>query len=236
MVIWVGMWLEGFFMNHVACDLAARGVYCISYQSEPTALHNFGCAAELWDYSHANALRVRNGQSLSKPIRVVPPGFVERFPPPPTTPGPVETFVFVGGKRCQKMPADIQARVKYMGGVWTYTDWEKLASKNNTAFLTVHKACGVASSPLESFRLSSILSFGGVLIAEPSDSRDMAMYDGIMIVEPDFYAERWSTATLELLQDGPRLAAWRDRAFARYKSRFDPRELLTQVDAWNERS
>ena len=45
----------------------------------------------------------------------------------------------------------------------------------------------------------------------------------------------WSATTTELLADGARLRAWRDRALGAYRTRFDPVALLRRADAWNER-
>ena len=108
--------------------------------------------------------------------------------------------------------------------------WKRRAS----AFLTYHQRCGDAKAPLESFRLSQILSFGGFVVAEASDADDLALFEDIIRVEKKFYGD-WSPETRQLLADGDALAAYKRRAFDLYRRRFAPEALLRRVDAWNER-
>ena len=93
---------------------------------------------------------------------------------------------------------------------------------------------GDARAPLESFRLSQILSFGGLVVAENSDTEDVALFEDIIRVEKKFYGD-WSKETRQLLADGDALAAYKRRAFDLYRQRFAPEALLRRVDAWNER-
>ena len=124
-----------------------------------------------------------------------------------------------------------------------------------------HQRCGDARAPLESFRLSQILSFGparrpnlrrrggllcvcrvdgvilrtgGLVVAEDSDGEDVALFEDIIRVEKKFYGD-WSKETRQLLADGDALAAYKRRAFDLYRQRFAPEALLRRVDAWNER-
>ena len=99
---------------------------------------------------------------------------------------------------------------------------------------TYHQRCGDARAPLESFRLSQILSFGGLVVAEASDADDAALFADIVRVEKKFYGD-WSPETRKLLADGDALAAYKRRAFDLYRRRFAPEALLRSVDAWNER-
>ena len=99
---------------------------------------------------------------------------------------------------------------------------------------TYHQRCGDAKAPLESFRLSQILSFGGLVVAEDSDGEDVALFEDIIRVEKKFYGD-WSKETRQLLADGDALAAYKRRAFDLYRQRFAPEALLRRVDAWNER-
>ena len=68
-------------------------------------------------------------------------------------------------------------------------------------------------------------------------SVDESALKDIVVFEPSIYdkAGGWSASTTALLADGARLRAWRDRALAAYRSRFDPVALLRRADAWNER-
>ena len=94
------------------------------------------------------------------------------------------------------------------------------------------------AEPAEYFRLSAIISAGGLVVSEPSNPIDEAALKDIVVFESDIYnkAGGWSAATTELLADAARLRAWRDRALAAYRSRFDPVALLRRADAWNERA
>ena len=67
---------------------------------------------------------------------------------------------------------------------------------------------------------------------------DEAALKDIVVFEPSIYDKEggWSAATTELLADGARLRAWRDRSLAAYRNRFDPVALLRRADAWNERA
>ena len=117
----------------------------------------------------------------------------------------------------------------------TDDEWARVARERQTsAFLTYHQRCGDARAPLESFRLSQILSFGGLVIAEDSDAKDLVLFEDIIRVEKKFYGD-WSKETRQLLADGDALAAYKRRAFDLYRQRFAPEALLRRVDAWNER-
>ena len=128
-----------------------------------------GMMSELWGYSKAgNTFQVR---TKSTRIKFVPPGYVERFPTPVTTPGPVRVFKWLGmrGRCMDRLPVDIRSRVSESYGVKTTQDWARTMAANHTAYLNLHKMhCprfggGLASHalPAEYFRLSAILSAGG---------------------------------------------------------------------------
>ena len=113
---------------------------------------------------------------------------------------------------------------------------------NHTVYLNLHKEhCkgGRPSRdlPAEFFRLSAIISAGGLVVSEPSHAIDEAALKDVVLFEPSIYdkAGGWSASTTALLADGARLRAWRDRALAAYRRRFDPVALLRRADAWNER-
>ena len=113
---------------------------------------------------------------------------------------------------------------------------------NHTVYLNLHKEHCKGNRPsrdlpAEFFRLSAIISAGGLVVSEPSNPVDEAALKGIVVFEPSIYdkAGGWSASTTALLADGARLRAWRDRALAAYRRRFDPVALLRQADAWNER-
>ena len=195
-------------------------------------------------YTHATHYAKR-AQRL--PRRVVPPGFVEPpFPPPQIDAAPANALTFVGkgrggrDKRCPREfvgrpPANGALPVTNINSAWSDDEWARVARERRTsAFLTYHQRCGDARAPLESFRLSQILSFGGLVVAENSDTEDVALFEDIIRVEKKFYGD-WSKETRQLLADGDALAAYKRRAFDLYRQRFAPEALLRRVDAWNER-
>mmetsp|Transcript_5160 Transcript_5160/g.15188 ORF Transcript_5160/g.15188 Transcript_5160/m.15188 type:complete len:378 (-) Transcript_5160:178-1311(-) len=201
-----------------------------------------GALIENWSYTHAYA-------SKNPRHRIVPPGYIERFPRPPTTPGPVGHFSWLGivGRCMDQIPRDVQRRVSQHYNVRTYEDWEDHMSANHTVYLSLHKeSCPSRhrdtvrpsrEQPMEYFRLSSIISAGGVVVSEPSHPADEAALEGMVLFEPEMRTNAsgsWTAATRTLLHDGPALAAWRDRAVAAYAREFQPVELLRKADAWNE--
>jgi hypothetical protein len=202
--------------------------------------------SELWGYSKAgNTFQVR---TKSTRIKFVPPGYVERFPTPVTTPGPVRVFKWLGmrGRCMDRLPVDIRSRVSESYGVKTTQDWARTMAAKHTAYLNLHKMhCprfggGLASHslPAEYFRLSAILSVGGLVVSEPCHPTDEKALRDIVLFEPGIYHKErgWSAATTALLADGERLNAWRDRALASYRRLFDPVALLRRADAWNEQA
>ena len=132
-------------------------------------------------------------------------------------------------------PANGALPVTNINSAWSDDEWARVARERRaSAFLTYHQRCGDARAPLESFRLSQILSFGGLVVAENSDTEDVALFEDIIRVEKKFYGD-WSKETRQLLADGDALAAYKRRAFDLYRQRFAPEALLRRVDAWNER-
>ena len=204
----------------------------------------------------------------------MPPGFVQPpFPPPQIEAAPATALTFVGkgrggrDKRCPRKfvgrpPANGALPVTNINSAWSDDEWARVARERRaSAFLTYHQRCGDARAPLESFRLSQILSFGparrpnlrrrggllcvcrvdgvilrtgGLVVAEDSDGEDVALFEDIIRVEKKFYGD-WSKETRQLLADGDALAAYKRRAFDLYRQRFAPEALLRRVDAWNER-
>ncbi len=246
-LIWIGVHHEEQFLRQHeggAPALAVRGVYVISYQTEFFPLVAYRGAAEVWTYTHATHFRRKAPRRYPK--RVVPPGFVAPLfaPPPLADTGPARELTFFGmhraGRECPKsergrVPAGGAIPLKSFNNVWRAAEWARATRERRaSAYITFHKHCGNAMSPLESFRLSQLLSFGALVVAEDSDAADVALYKDIILVERDFYGE-WSPGTRELLADGAAILAFKQNALALYKQRFAPLALLQKVDAWNER-
>ena len=85
---------------------------------------------------------------------------------------------------------------------------------------------------LESFRLSQILSFGGLVVAEDSDGEDVA--SRTIRVEKKTTGRR---SARSLVADGDALAAFKRRAFDLYRQRFAPgaRPPALRRSAWSAR-
>lgn len=62
---------------------------------------------------------------------------------------------------------------------WTPSHLKELLSKH-LVWANVHQHCGTASSPLEAFRLASLLSNGVAVLSESSDMDDMRLFDGLV--------------------------------------------------------
>ena len=248
-----GPYAHGF--ARAAMELRQRPIAFINYDTEPGGLlpaekvgmllprHHRrrgpgGQMTELWSYAFSHGAKAHR-------IKIVPPGFLERFPIPETELGPVRVFKWLGmaGRCMDRLPPDVRRRVSEAYGVRTSLDWQRTMAANHTVYLNLHKEhCkrGRPSRdlPAEYFRLSAIVSAGGLVVSEPSHPVDEAALKDIVIFETDIYnkAGGWSAATTELLADAARLRAWRDRALAAYRRRFDPVALLRRADAWNERA
>ena len=93
--------------------------------------------------------------------------------------------------------------------------------RRTSAFLT---RCQRRRREGATFRLSQILSFGGLVVAEDSDGEDVALFEDIIRVEKNSTGD-WSKETRQLLADGDALAAYKRRAFDLYRQRFAPEAL-----------
>ena len=90
---------------------------------------------------------------------------------------------------------------------------------------------------LETFRISSYLSYGGIVsITSLTDTRDLYVYCGILIVEPSLFRYKgalWSGATEALLKDAARLGEFRDAARTNYAKHSDPVNVLHRAHVWD---
>ena len=112
---------------------------------------------------------------------------------------------------------------------WTPSDLKALLSKH-LVWANIHQHCGRVSSPLEAFRLVSLLSNGAACLSERSDPDDMQLFDGL-VTFCNFSALRDCHASLaarELATSGGVAAAraWRANEFAR---RFTPERLCARA-------
>jgi hypothetical protein len=119
-----GPYAHGF--ARAASELRQRPIAFINYDTEPGGLlpakkvgmllprHHRrslrrgpgGTMTELWSYAFSHGAKAHR-------IKIVPPGFLERFPIPPTEPGPVRVFKWLGmaGRCMDRLPPDVRRRV-----------------------------------------------------------------------------------------------------------------------------
>jgi len=204
-----------------------------SYQTELTAHQFLDGVAEFWTYTHAH-----RAPGLGAPTRYLPPGFVEPlFEEAPADAGPVNALVFphTGQTRnACKRPAGGRWPVRHAFDAGHPDDWRKWATRPDTVFINQHKYCADPRKALEAFRMSTLLSFGALVISDRSDARDEKAYEGMVIFEDDFYGN-WSAGTVELMENATARVAFKRRALELYRERFAPGVLHDAVDVWNER-
>ena len=74
-----------------------------------------GTMTELWSYAFSHGAKAHR-------IKIVPPGFLERFPIPPTEPGPVRVFKWLGmAGRCM----DRLRKAASSRPMSVVSDWQK---------------------------------------------------------------------------------------------------------------
>ena len=112
-----GPYAHGF--ARAASELRQRPIAFINYDTEPGGLlpakkvgmllprHHRrrgpgGQMTELWSYAFSHRAKANR-------IKIVPPGFIERFPVPETEPGPVRVFKWLGmaGRCMDRLPPDV---------------------------------------------------------------------------------------------------------------------------------
>jgi hypothetical protein len=191
----------------------------------------------------------RDGTWKNKSIsiaRVVPPGFMshlERAEYPKET---TEQMVLTGSEH---NPDDCVALLLKKENVWANEHivvigniWSDAALahmfRNHTLFLNRHRMqrikrfnrnrnsrgsiCQSGNMPLETFRVSTLLSGKSIVISVPSNRQDEDDYRGMAIFEKNLYTGTWSNETLTLINDVAARSRWLDRAFSLFKERFAP--------------
>jgi len=201
---------------------------------------------EIWHYSFSSL--TRHGLIHNQINRFVPPGFVSpKFPLVHSQDKMVFPFKFLFlGQMTQaaefrqscwqgleKNPYTANQLEKTYG-VTTEADWQDIATRvPQVVFLNIHRL-KMAEAPLESFRLTTLLSLGAVVVTQASIQADLDAFEGIVIVEKDMCGATWSQQTTDLLGSPDKLDAWRNRSRALFKERFDPKLLLTTAGVWSE--
>jgi hypothetical protein len=234
-------------------NLRRRGVFSIYFQTE--AWDN-SCALyardvdEMWDYSFHNIEECRNSNStFSTKQNNTPPtlrwvpvaalhakhqaGHPQQSPP----------LFFLGTVARAKSFARYwcirhlleslgHGRLKIRDNVWTEDEYAHLIQTHDI-FLNIHKSCGDARSPLESFRLGKILNAGGIIISERAHPEDEKAYDGLVTFAnvtgranvTGIATAYWHVANLTSAERAT-LASERQRMF---RDRFAPRRIFARA-------
>ena len=232
-------------------ELKRRGVLCVFYYTEPQPL-DFNLFKEGWqEIWYYSSTGMPKGDTTAGPAghlshRYVPPGATT-----PTYPVldrvqlrslPTQ-FLFLG-----QMVAHAEFRLQCWNklkenpftaprlvqryNVITDADWGALAQEvPHTVFLNIHRL-NLANASLESFRITTLLSIGAVIVTQPSNPADLAAFQDMIIVEKSMCSTEWSQETKDLLDSPSLLTAWRDRSQKLYKKMFTPSRLLNVAGVW----
>jgi len=178
--------------------LHSKGVKTIYYRTEPQEPTCPPAGVdETWEYTYANMqpCTFRGKYALGK--RYVPPGYTppDSGHPPPLPPSTNLTFIGsvnanLGTRgpafhhRRQRCFADLKRRLppgelRFTSSAWTEEEYASIVEKS-AIFLSFHKGCGLANQPLEAFRISKLLSYGRIVLAERSFSADERSFEGLL--------------------------------------------------------
>lgn len=123
-----------------------------------------------------------------------------------------------------RLKAILGDRLEVRTNVWSTADFQALVAEGDYVFLSMHKACGNPSKPLESLRMSKYLSSGQLVISETSDAKDMARYQGLVT-----FANSSSITDAFLQIANMSLAQRRQRGhyvYQEYKTKHAPHRIL----------
>ena len=236
-------------------QLRSRGVHTVMYNTERTR-PGFPCASndgrnwldpgdgtpilvdELWDYSQCNIAACAEAAPTLRQ-RYVPPGFVPSTPVrqgdhlgPLVFVGPTSGGSYAGRAPCWRSLTAALGKSR-LARFQNAFDEEHLgaALQRSGAFLNLHKRCDSPAQPLESFRVSRLLSSSALVVSERACAADEREFEGLA----DFAAAaRLADAYLGLANKSraEREAIAGERA-ARFATRFAPEALLRRagVDA-----
>lgn len=248
--IHVGKILQWEFFRYCQSVLAQKQVYCILYQNDPWDVLTSPGVCEIWEYTYGNI-------PSAPVVRTLPAGFLPLWEPEQNdreamrriskfNVGKIE-WVFMGHlvrgnrRKCwrhlRRMPE--LRHVKFTNHISGFekNDWKNLAMKHNVVFLNMHKYCNASNSydRLETVRLSSVLSFGALMISEPVNEVDTEIFKDIVIFEKNLFHSYsdWSPQLKDLLRDSAKIIAFQRRAYALYKEKFEPGRLFSDAGVWD---
>lgn len=132
------------------------------------------------------------------------------------------------------LPGSGDLRLNAEQNTWTDDGWKELTRRlAYTAFVNIHRFAG---QPLETIRLSQLLSMGAVVWTMDADSDDLREYEHMLLVEPAMcqqnttIANDWTSPSTQLLaQGGQALTSWQRDAAERFRARFAPSHVLLRA-------
>lgn len=249
--IHVGKYLMWEFFRYCQSVLAKKQVYCILYQSDPWDVLTSPGVCEIWEYTYGNI-------PSAPVVRNLPAGFLPLWEPKlndQEAKRRISKFnvrkiewVFMGHlvrgnrKRCWRHLKHIPElrHVTFTNHETGFREkhWKQLAMKQNVVFLNMHKVCNASDNRydrLETVRISSVLSFGALMISEPVNEVDTAIFKDIVIFEKNLFHSYsdWSPQLKDLLRDSAQIIAFQRRAYALYKEKFEPGRLFSDARVWD---
>jgi hypothetical protein len=229
------VWLGDFRRGRPDADaLRRRGVHTVHYRSEPreycNALYLKGML-ETWEFTHDNM----NCKFLGAPLsRFVPPGAL----PAPAVSHPAHTLAPLASPISKQQKARWEClntikqllpngKVKLISNVWTEAAWVR-ATAITSVWFSVHKRCNNSvPQPFESFRASTLLRYGRLLLSERSHAQDERAFAGIVrfLKVEDIPREYLRLAALSQAER----TALGEASRSEFASRFDPAVLFRQA-------
>jgi hypothetical protein len=130
-----------------------------------------------------------------------------------------------------------QEHIKWTNNIWTpNAQLEMLA--NYTIFMNRHRVpdadCAHADRPLETFRLSPLLSGNSIVVSAPSDSRDADLFQGIVLFDSSMFSKTWSPRTMQIITDPGERSKWLQSSFALFRDRFAPPAIFERAGVWKD--
>ena len=123
--------------------------------------------------------------------------------------------------------------------VWG-TEWSALPRHPGVVYLNMHRHCNDSSMyqhsplPLETVRLSLLLSMGAVVISEKSNDNDTKIFEDLVLFEPNLFSNLpWSPKVQKVLSDKQAYLAWQTNAYKLFKDKFNPRQVMLDADVWD---
>ena len=204
---------------------------------------------EVWDYSEVNlqlCARVPHAPTL----RFLPPGAItgatndvhatagarattgsKEREPLDGGGGAAPQAIFLGDVTLDERArcfTSLRPLVRAVNDVWSESALRRLvASTPPPLFINLHKKCMPPDGrqPLESVRLSQLLTLGALVVSQHAHERDEARYEGLV----DFVSLAEMPQAIRKLQQRTDLADLAAERAARFRERFEPRALVTRA-------